>query len=59
VDSRYFEEGNVKLDAKHECKDSKAFQVITYLHVHQHLLCHYYHYHYHCHWTYFHESAIM
>ena len=40
LDSHYFEEGNVQLDAKHECKDSEAFQVITYLHAYQHLLCH-------------------
>jgi hypothetical protein len=26
--AHYFEEGNVQLDAKHECKDSIVFQVI-------------------------------
>lgn len=26
VDAHYFEEGNVQLDAKHECKDSSVFQ---------------------------------
>ncbi|XP_021899042.1 F-actin-capping protein subunit alpha [Carica papaya] len=29
VDAHYFEEGNVQLDAKHECGDSTIFQVIT------------------------------
>ncbi|KAI8032416.1 F-actin-capping protein subunit alpha [Camellia lanceoleosa] len=27
VGAHYFEEGNVQLDAKHECKDSTIFQV--------------------------------
>ena len=39
--AHYFEDGNVQLDAKHECKDSIVFYVITYLHVYQHLLYHY------------------
>jgi hypothetical protein len=29
VGAHYFEEGNVQLDAKHECKDATIFQVIT------------------------------
>lgn len=29
--AHYFEEGNVQLDAKHECRDSTIFQVITKL----------------------------
>lgn len=29
VGAHYFEEGNVQLDASHECKDSTFFQVIT------------------------------
>ena len=29
VGAHYFEEGNVQLDAKHECKDSTLFQVVT------------------------------
>lgn len=28
VGAHYFEEGNVQLDAKHECKDTTVFQVI-------------------------------
>ena len=31
VGAHYFEEGNVQLDAKHECKDSTIFQVIIYI----------------------------
>ena len=31
VGAHYFEEGNVQLDAKHECKDSTAFQVKSML----------------------------
>lgn len=27
VTAHYFEEGNVQLDAKHECRDSTIFQV--------------------------------
>jgi len=27
VGAHYFEEGNVQLDAKHECKDATLFQV--------------------------------
>lgn len=33
VTAHYFEEGNVQLDAKHECNDSTILQVITNLQV--------------------------
>jgi capping protein alpha len=29
VGAHYYEEGNVQLDAKHECKDATIFQVIA------------------------------
>ncbi|KAL6529452.1 hypothetical protein OROGR_015075 [Orobanche gracilis] len=31
VGAHYFEEGNVQLDAKHECQDSTIFQLVPFM----------------------------